>query len=136
MHIEFQSMVNWSPQRDILRCNPKFYGRPRYDCVLYNAESDPLSLARLIGLLRCTIPGGAKFDLAFVYRFKNSKWKPRTFWRGCRVVEECRRPEFLPLEHVARGALLAHAWGTKRTNLFFPIDTIDDDMFLRLNKME
>ncbi|KAJ7791390.1 hypothetical protein B0H14DRAFT_2395645, partial [Mycena olivaceomarginata] len=134
VHIEFQSMVNWSPQRDILRCNPKFYGRPRYDCVLYNAESDPLSLARLIGLLRCTIPGGAKFDLAFVYRFKNSKWKPRTFWRGCRVVEECRRPEFLPLEHVARGALLAHAWGTKRTNLFFPIDTIDDDMFLRLNK--
>jgi hypothetical protein len=90
----------------------------------------------LVGLLRCTIPGNSTFDLAFVYRFKNSKWKPRTIWKGCRVVEECGRPEFLPLEHVARGALLARAWGSERTNLYFPIDTIDDDMFLRLNNIE
>ncbi|KAJ7709357.1 hypothetical protein B0H14DRAFT_2415016, partial [Mycena olivaceomarginata] len=136
VHIDFQSMVDWAPQRDIMRCSPQFYGRPRYDCVLYNAESDPLSLARLVGLLRCTIPGNSTFDLAFVYRFKNSKWKPRTIWKGCRVVEECGRPEFLPLEHVARGALLARAWGSERTNLYFPIDTIDDDMFLRLNNIE
>ncbi|KAJ7729422.1 hypothetical protein B0H14DRAFT_2640427 [Mycena olivaceomarginata] len=78
------SMVDWAPQRDIMRCSPQFYGRPRYDCVLYNAESDPLSLARLVGLLPCTIPGNWTFDLAFVYRFKNSKWMPRTIWKGCR----------------------------------------------------
>ncbi|KAJ7841155.1 hypothetical protein B0H14DRAFT_2586999 [Mycena olivaceomarginata] len=80
------SMVDWAPQRDIMRCSPQFYGRPRYDCVLYNAESDPLSLARLVGLLPCTIPGNWTFDLAFVYRFKNSKWMPRTIWKGCRVT--------------------------------------------------
>ncbi|KAJ7358239.1 hypothetical protein DFH08DRAFT_802080 [Mycena albidolilacea] len=102
VQIEFQPTVNWSLQRDILRCNPKFHGRPRYDCFLYNTESELLSFAFLIGLLCCTIPGGPKFDLVFVCHFKNSKWKPRIFWRGCRVVEECRRPEFLPLEHVAR----------------------------------
>ncbi|KAJ7210005.1 hypothetical protein GGX14DRAFT_565809 [Mycena pura] len=136
VHLEFQSRVDWSPQRDILRCSPSFFGHPRYDCVLFNAEEDPLSLARLVALLRCKVPDGRSFDLAFVRRFKNSKWRPRTDWKGCRVVEEASKSAFLPLEHIARGAFLARAWGTTRTNLFFPLDTVDDDMFLRLNNIE
>ncbi|KAJ7734207.1 hypothetical protein B0H14DRAFT_2408822, partial [Mycena olivaceomarginata] len=107
-------IVDWAPQQDIMCCSPQFYGRPRYDCVLYNAESDPLSLARLVRLLRCTIPGNSTFNLAF----------------------ECRRPEFLPLEHIACRALLARMWGSEQTNLYFPIDMIDNDMFLQLNNIE
>jgi hypothetical protein len=128
--------VNWYPERDFLRCSPQFHGRERYDSVLFNADDDPLALARLIALFHVETPHGMKFDLAFVYRFKNSKWKPRTFWDGCRVVERSKKPQFLPLEYVARGALLAPAYGTPDDHdLFFAMDTVDDDMFLRLNNI-
>ncbi|KAJ7213901.1 hypothetical protein GGX14DRAFT_563480 [Mycena pura] len=124
VHINFQSKMDWSAQRDILRCNPKFQGEPRFDCVIFNAEDDPLSLARLLALLRVTTHDGTTRDLAYVRTFKaHTAWKPRTVWDGCHVVEEGRRPQFLPLEHVERGALLA-------------IDMVDDDMFLRLNNID
>ncbi|KAJ6548779.1 hypothetical protein B0H19DRAFT_1299816 [Mycena capillaripes] len=136
VHIDFQSKVDWTAQHDILRCSESFHGRPRHDCILYNAEADPLSFARLIALLRCQVPNGRCFDLAFVQCSKKSKWKPRTQWKGCQVVEESGKPVFLPLDCVARGALLVRARGTTRNNLYFPLDTIDDDMFLRLNNID
>ena len=102
---------------------------------MFNADDDPLALARLISLLRIETNHGMRFDLAFVYRFKNSKWKPRTFWDGCRVVECSKKPQFLPLDCVARGALLAHAYGTQCDDLFFVMDTVDGDMYLCLNNI-
>lgn len=130
--------MDWSPQRDILRCNPKFQNESRFDCVIFNAEDDPLSLARLLALLRVKTHDGTTRDLAYVRTFKaHTAWKPRTVWDGCHVVEEVRRPQFLPLEHVERGALLASAHGTNtRPNLYFPVDMVDDDMFLRLNNID
>ncbi|KAJ7221434.1 hypothetical protein GGX14DRAFT_388602 [Mycena pura] len=108
VHINFQSKMDWSAQRDILCCNPKFQGEPHFDCVIFNAEDDPLSLARLLALLRVTTHDGTTRDLAYVRTFKaHTAWKPHTVWDGCHVVEEVRRPQFLPLKHVERGALLA-----------------------------
>ncbi|KAJ6578565.1 hypothetical protein B0H19DRAFT_931247 [Mycena capillaripes] len=136
IHIHFQSKVDWTAQHDILRCSPSFHGRPRYDYILYNADVDPLSFARMISLLRCKVPSGQSFDFAYVRGFKKSKWRPRTEWKGCQVVEESGKPFFLSFDCVARGALLAHARGTTRNNLYFPLDTVDDDMFFRLNNID
>jgi hypothetical protein len=104
--------------------------------VLYNLDVDPLSLARLIAILRVSTGDGRSFDLAYVRRFKNSKWKPRTVWKGCRVVEESEKLEFLPLTYITRGAVLPRVRGTACQNLYFTMDTADDDMFLRLNNIE
>ncbi|KAJ7146207.1 hypothetical protein C8R44DRAFT_897736 [Mycena epipterygia] len=136
IHINFQSKVDWTAQHDILRCSPSFHGRPRYDCILYNADVDPLSFARTISLFRCKVPSGQYFDFAYVRGFKKSKWRPRTQWKGCQVVEESGKPFFLSFDCVARGALLVHARGTARNNLYFPLDTVDDDMFFRLNNID
>jgi hypothetical protein len=94
VHINFQSIVDWAPQQDIMCCSPQFYGRPRYDCVLYNAESDPLSLARLVRLLRCTIPGNSTFNLAFVYRFKTRSGSPKQFGKGAEWLRSADDPNF------------------------------------------
>ncbi|KAJ7202777.1 hypothetical protein GGX14DRAFT_570454 [Mycena pura] len=66
VHLEFQSRVDWSPQRDILRCSPSFFGT----IVCFSMRKKTLSLARLVTLLRCKVPDGRSFDLAFVRRFK------------------------------------------------------------------
>ncbi|KAF8125890.1 hypothetical protein K438DRAFT_2001829 [Mycena galopus ATCC 62051] len=107
IHINFQSKVDWTAQHDILRCTPSFHGRPRYDSILYNADIDPLSFARMIAVLRCTVPISRSFDFAYAQGFKKSKWRPRMQWKGCQVVEESGRPFFLSFDCVARGALLA-----------------------------
>ncbi|KAJ7272206.1 hypothetical protein C8J57DRAFT_1318109, partial [Mycena rebaudengoi] len=135
LYVEFQSKVDWTGQHDILRCNESFWHRPRYDYVLYNSDADPLAIAQLLALFRCTIHNGDSFDLAFVQRFKNSQWRPNTAWDGCRVVDPVGRPEFLSLEHVARGVFMAKAAGVPAEH-YFPLDTIDDDMFLRLNNID
>ncbi|KAJ7727348.1 hypothetical protein B0H14DRAFT_2410240, partial [Mycena olivaceomarginata] len=127
---------DWLPQHDILHCSPLFHGEPRYDCLLFHTENNPHSLARLISLLRVTTPNKDVLDLAYVRVFKEHRsWKPKTAWKGCRVVEESTHPQFLPLEHVARGALLARASGITRNDLHFPLGTVDD-MFLRLNDID
>ncbi|KAJ7441186.1 hypothetical protein B0H11DRAFT_1933124 [Mycena galericulata] len=33
LYVEFQSKVDWNNERDILRCNPMFHGRQRYDSL-------------------------------------------------------------------------------------------------------
>jgi hypothetical protein len=56
----------------------------------------------------------------------------------CRLpwhVDPVARPEFLPLEYVARGVFLAKASGTQGEH-YFALDTIDDDTFLRLNDID
>jgi hypothetical protein len=137
VYLHFQNKADWSPQRDILHCSPLFHGEPRYDCLLFNTENNPHSVARLISLLRITTPNKDVLDLAYVRVFKEHRSsKPKTVWKGCRVVEESARPQFLPLKHVDRGALLARASGTTRNDLHFPLDTVDDDMFLRLNDID
>ncbi|KAJ7857467.1 hypothetical protein B0H14DRAFT_2578358 [Mycena olivaceomarginata] len=132
-----KNKADWLPQHDILHCSPLFHGEPRYDCLLFHMENNPHSLARLISLLRVTTPNKNVLDLVYVRVFKERRsWKPKTVWKGCRVGEESARPQFLPLEHVARGALLARASGITRNDLHFPLDTVDDDMFLRLNDID
>ncbi|KAF8176904.1 hypothetical protein K438DRAFT_1978943 [Mycena galopus ATCC 62051] len=69
IHINFQSKVDWTAKRDIFRCSASFHGRPRYNCILYNADVNPLSFARVISLLRCKVPNDRSFDLAYVRGF-------------------------------------------------------------------
>ncbi|KAJ7289746.1 hypothetical protein C8J57DRAFT_1706452 [Mycena rebaudengoi] len=113
-----------------LNINPKSTGPlKRTSCAVLKVFTGGLAMT-------ATGDDGESFDLAYVRRFKNSKWKPRTTWQGCRVVEEVEKAEFLPLTYITCGALLPPAGGTSRRYLYFAMDTADDDMFLRLNNIE
>ncbi|KAG1908652.1 uncharacterized protein F5891DRAFT_1124360 [Suillus fuscotomentosus] len=34
LQVNYESMVDWCLHRDLLRCSPKFYGSPRFNCVI------------------------------------------------------------------------------------------------------
>jgi hypothetical protein len=53
LHLQYQSLENWTGARDILRCNPKFHGEEHYDCTLINMNSgrESFMFARLQVLL-------------------------------------------------------------------------------------
>ncbi|KAJ7788125.1 hypothetical protein B0H14DRAFT_2304386, partial [Mycena olivaceomarginata] len=47
-------LSDWKPVVDYLRCNSKFQGHPRYDCVLIKTKHKPI-LAQLIYLFFWTV---------------------------------------------------------------------------------
>ncbi|KAK7016055.1 hypothetical protein R3P38DRAFT_3321527 [Favolaschia claudopus] len=134
LYVNFQSSVNWKSERDILRCNPSFHNEPRYDSVIFNAEDDPLAMGELALIFRCFLPNGVKLDLAMVRPFRRSSWHPRTR-TDCPIRERKSGVMFIALEHVVRGVLLCPIFGASR-EAFYVIDTVDGDMFLRINGIE
>jgi len=124
-------MEDWTESRDILRCNHRFHGRERYDCLLLESGSETLQFSRLKALVRCRFPSGRLLDVALVHKFSShTKWRPHTVWDGCKVLEE-ELSCFLLMDEVVRGAVLAPAFGSGKARLYYFIDTVDGDMYLR-----
>ncbi|KAJ7206793.1 hypothetical protein GGX14DRAFT_637014 [Mycena pura] len=93
LYVDFQSKVDWNNGRDILRCNPMFHGRQRYDSVIYEAQDDNLAM-----------------DLAMIRPYRKSSWAARTR-TDCPMREWSPGSIFIALEHVTRGALLCPIFG-------------------------
>jgi hypothetical protein len=107
-----------------------FHGRPRFDSVCLNTAD--ARFGRLEGLFRCHLPSGRIQDIILVQAMKNSKWKPRTFWDGCTVLEKAG-PMFIAPQYVVRGAVLADTDLEKLSGERWTVeDTADGDMFLRM----
>ncbi|KAJ7312982.1 hypothetical protein DFH08DRAFT_791258 [Mycena albidolilacea] len=134
LYIDFQSKVDWNSDRDILRCNPKFHGRPRYDSIIYEADGNDLAMGQLELIFRCHLPHQKSLDLAMIRPYCNSSWTAKTR-TDCPIREWGAGPLFITLDQVTRGALLCPIFGASRT-VFYVMDCIDSDMFLRVNKID
>jgi hypothetical protein len=102
--------------------------------MMFNSNSPELSFTRLYALLRCTLESKRQFDVALVRQYRPSKWKPRTQWAGCQVRQEVKPNSLLLMDYVIRGALLTPVNERGKENLNFVVDTVDPDMFLRVDK--
>ena len=116
-----------------MRCNQSFHGEPRFDCVIIHDDVPNLSVARLCDLIRCSLPSGKEIDLALVHRFSHSRWKPRTVWSGCRVLDEDVESSLVSMDYILRGALLCPVSQNEDEKAHYFVDTVDADMFLREN---
>ena len=131
--LKYQSKVDWTEMRDILHCNPNFYGEPHFDCVVIHDDAPGITCARLQSLIRCWLPSGKVVDFALIHGFTHSGWKPRTLWKGCRVLDEDKRSSIVRIDYLLRGALLCPVSGQDDERAHYLIDTVDPDMFLRVN---
>lgn len=127
-------MEDWTEARDILRCNPNFHQHKRYDCIIVNDDSPGTSVARLRSLLRCRLPSGRVVDIALVHAFTRNSWKPCTMWDNCQISSEAKESSFVLLDYVVRGALMCPVFNSD-ARLHYIVDTIDGDMFLRVNQV-
>jgi len=116
-----------------MRCNPNFHGQSRLDCVVVHDDAPKVTCARLKGLIRCWLPSGKVLDLALICGFSRSKWKPRTLWNGCRVLDEDKSSSIVQVDYLLRGALLCPVSEREDERSYYFIDTVDPDMFLREN---
>ncbi|KAJ7079129.1 hypothetical protein B0H15DRAFT_859196 [Mycena belliarum] len=135
VYVAYQSKVDWRSARDILRCNSHFHNAPRFDCVIFETDDDPIAIGELQFVFRCHLPGGAALDLALVRPFRKTSWQPNTR-TNCPIREKMATAScgFIALEHVVRGTLLCPIFGGK-AGMHYIIDCIDEDMYLRINSI-
>jgi len=131
--LKYQSIEDWTEGTDILRCNPDFHGQRRFDCVIIHDDAPKLSVARLYDIFRCRLPSGKTLDIALVRRFHCSKWKPRTVWSGCRVLDEESDTTLVQMDYLLRGVVVCPVSEREEEKSHYFIDSIDPDIFLREN---
>ncbi|KAJ6625202.1 hypothetical protein B0H10DRAFT_2161973 [Mycena sp. CBHHK59/15] len=124
LYIDFQSRVDWKAARDILRCNPNFH----------NPQDDDLAMGRLESLFRCHLPRKVTVDLVMIRLYRSTSWTPWTR-TDCPMRKWGAGAVFVALEHVTRRALLCPIFGAP-CKVFYIVDCIDEDMFLRVNGID
>ena len=73
-------------------------------------------------------------ELVLVRCFSDSKWKPRTLWDGCRVLDEQRDTTLVQMDYLLRGALVCPvSERAEEISHYYLIDSVDPDIFLRAN---
>ena len=131
--LKYQSKVDWTEARDILRCNSDFHGQPCFDCVVIHDDAPGITCAHLQSLIRCWLPSGKVVDFALIHGFNRSEWKPRTLWKGCRVLDEDEMSSIVQMDYLLRSALMCPVSGKDDERAHYLIDTVDPDMFLHAN---
>lgn len=126
--------MDWQQHTDYLRCSPKFFGAPHFDCVFIKMTEEKVILGRLLFLFECSV-GDHRLPLALVHPFdaptgaRLRKDKDLNFFRVC--ARPRGQAQFFSINSIIRGALLV-----QDTHFdYLVVDTIDTDMFLRVKGM-
>lgn len=132
LRVPFTSCDDWMPCYDLVRCNPKFHGRPRFDCVLINDEHGTrIGYGRLAALFSCSVLGH-DFNIAFVLR-SDIVTPASDVDIGLSVVREREIGEFILVDRIIRAAQLISTFAPDHPRDFFLNDLVDYDMILRLD---
>ncbi|KAF9459908.1 hypothetical protein BDZ94DRAFT_1267182 [Collybia nuda] len=141
LKVTYRCTADWQLKTSYLRCNPNFYGHPRYDCVLVNSEPQPY-FARLVCIFTCIV-NNQEYPLALVQPYLPVTPGLSQSQRKCdndlelhRLRENFRSEcEFVSVHTFIRGAVLIYS--DEDTNSQFPsrdyflFDLLDEDMFCR-----
>ena len=125
-------MEDWTEARDILRCNPNFHQRERYDsgCVIINNDTpEPLSPVSVHYYDVGCLPG--KWLIS--HGSMHSPEMAGNHIRCGRIVKSQQKPGTL-LDYVVQGALMYPIFDSD-ARLHYFIDTVDGDMFLCVNNL-
>ncbi|KAJ7508184.1 hypothetical protein B0H11DRAFT_1848468 [Mycena galericulata] len=135
LKVHYESMGSWTSTADYLRCNPKFHGQPRYDCVLIKTAQQPI-FAQMIYLFSCIVeeklhsfalvqaldaPTGCIGRKDKLLRFHRVRAKPR------------KNSEFISVHSIIRGAVMVPDFD--KAGEFIVFDVLDTDTSLRLKNL-
>jgi hypothetical protein len=133
LKVNYESMVDWRQHTDYLRCNPKFYGTPRFDCVFIQT-TDKVIFGRLLFLFECAV-GDITLSLALIHPFdaptgiRLRKDKHLNFYRV--RARPHAQAEFFSVRSIICGAFLVPDGSTD----YLVVDTINTDMFLHVKEL-
>ncbi|KAJ7742454.1 hypothetical protein DFH07DRAFT_750441 [Mycena maculata] len=141
LKVFYQSLASWEDAADYLRCNPKFFGRPRYDGALVKTANGDI-FVKLIYLFKISVddePDEKKkvyHPLALVQPLDAPLGLLSAKDKALKLIRVRARPkqqsEFIFVRSIIRGAVLAPAFD--RQGDYLVMDVVDADMYFRLKK--
>ncbi|KAG1735756.1 hypothetical protein EDB19DRAFT_1896182 [Suillus lakei] len=128
LRVNYESMVDWRTHRDLLQCNPKFNGSPRYDCIMVKTVDKPFFTC-LVYVFTCLI-GGTNFPLPlFILMMQDDDiglWRVRAKPRSSSKI--------ISVRSIIQGVALAN--DPEMAGDYFVIHTVDTDIFLRVKALQ
>lgn len=122
---------------DILRVNPNFHGRPRYDYVLVRVNESLGMLAQILSLFSINYQGKSYHMALILPMDRVTLTRNRARDRTLRLTRVRSRPRYnsivVDTETFTRGALLTDDHDSHGE--FFVLDTIDDDFWWRMKSV-
>ncbi|KAJ6572551.1 hypothetical protein DFH09DRAFT_916657, partial [Mycena vulgaris] len=135
LKVHYESLSTWTSTTDFLRCNPKFNGQPRYDCVLVETAHKPV-FARLLYLLSCTVEKKAH-PFALILPLDAPTGPLRRIDKALRFhrvrAKLRKQSEFISVHSIIRGAVLVPDFDKPGESIVF--DVLDGDKSLRLKTL-
>ncbi|KIJ09892.1 hypothetical protein PAXINDRAFT_164338 [Paxillus involutus ATCC 200175] len=133
LRVNYSSTVDWRENTDYLRCNPKFFGKPRYNCALIQLTATEVAFVRLIFMFTCYIPDlDGTFEFALVQPYSRRTGPTRQLDRDLKLICVKASPwsssMFIPVASIVRGAVLAP--DSRNREEAFVVSYLDDDTFL------
>ncbi|KAG2108167.1 uncharacterized protein F5147DRAFT_745794 [Suillus discolor] len=120
LKVNYESLVDWCQHTDYLRCNPKFFGAPRFDCVFIQT-TDKIIFGHLLFVFECTVEDRV-FSLALIHSFDAPT--------GVCIQKDKHLnifcAEFFSVRSIICGAFLV----PDGSHDYLVIDTVDTNMFL------
>ncbi|KAJ7841566.1 hypothetical protein B0H14DRAFT_3693937 [Mycena olivaceomarginata] len=133
--IFYRSLDDWSDEKDLLRCNPKFHGHARYDGAIVLTPTGHI-FVQLIYIFKVST-NNKTYPFALVQPMDapvgviSAKEKALKLFR----VRARQASEFIPVRSIVCGAVLVPDSDPERKGDFFVMDVPEGDMFLRLRDM-
>jgi hypothetical protein len=133
--IFYRSLDDWSDEKDLLRCNPDFFGHTRYDGAMVLTATGHI-FVQLIYIFEISA-NNKIYPFALVQPMDapvgviSAKEKALKLFR----VRARQASEFIPVRSIVRGAVLVPDSDPERKGDFFVMDVPEGDMFLRLRGM-
>jgi hypothetical protein len=143
LRVTYTCSADWVLKVDHLRCNPSFFDRPRYDCVIINGDPD-IFWAQLLALFTFTV-NGTQLSLAYVqpyepiYQYANRAITDSELELLRLRKQPPKDAMFISVYSILRGAVLIpsqkDATDGPGAADHFVFDLLDPDMYLRCREI-
>jgi hypothetical protein len=133
----YESKISWKTNVDYLRCSPKHFNCPRFDCILINA-GDEVMFGQLIFIFTVSIEDTV-YPITLIQPFRREYGVAAVKRKDhdLRFVRLRKQPptstEFIWTRSIIRGTSIFPAFDIDSDSLVF--DLVDPDMCVRVQEM-
>lgn len=134
--------MTWQAEQNILRTNPLFHKKPRYDYALIHFDNGVCYVAQLLYIFGVTI-GKTTSHLALIQPMDAAltNWNQRRD-EDLRFTRVRSRPhtatgtKIISVESIIRGCLVVKDFSSRADSEYLIVPFVDQDMWIRMKDMK
>ena len=137
LKINFESLVTYQVETDFLCCSPQFFRKAHYNFVLVHTVKGNI-FAQLIFVFAIWIEK-KPYPIALIQPYDAylgpPEYRDEDLGLFCVGMKPRSKSEFISVLSIVCGAILVPSFEEGKENEFLVMDSLDGDMFLRVEAM-